>query len=696
MKILNVCKKYNDSIALDNVNIDFSKNEMVFILGQSGSGKTTLLNMIGGIDKPSSGSIFFDDIDICKLSNKQLDDYRNENVGFIFQNYNLLNELTVYENILLALKRTNEKENIEKIKEYFKMVDLDYLEFKDKKVYKCSGGERQRIAIVRALIKNPKIILCDEPTGALDTENGHLVMNILKELAQNRLVIVVTHDEELANTYADRIINLKDGKIVRDDILNDKNSVINDEIKFEKSKPFIRLLFKIGLYNYRLHPKRTFFVLISLVISMVLFIIALNIAFLKQKNMESSFIKNNELEIVKIEKTISEIDKYNTIANLNFDSLFVKQYITKVIPITNDDYNIIDNISTCLQVMFNEKSITMLSPSANSIYDLERLKLDYDNKDMAPSGYAYTNYDKLTTMNAIIGNYPKNSDEVLISESFFNLFKEYGYKDYQSNQLCVINDYSDLIGKSILLLDNNFMYNQKQVVGIYKNDLLKKDFKDNTTYSYNFYDAVFVTESYYNDLLLQNDYSVLLSVNNTSQELENILDYSYSLQANINQDGSFTSLRISDIDNGFQKIADMFYLASIFKGICNIIAIIFIVIALILMVNTFSIFISKQQKQLGILKTLGIRNKDVNMIYYLISITASIFVLILSMVISSILISIINSYFKTNFGLNFIGFNALVLLIALLVIVLSISVALAIPLIRLNHKTPIQIIKGKD
>ena len=118
MKILNVCKKYNDSIALDNVNIDFSKNEMVFILGQSGSGKTTLLNMIGGIDKPSSGSIFFDDIDICKLSNKQLDDYRNENVGFIFQNYNLLNELTVYENILLALKQTNEKENIEKIKEY--------------------------------------------------------------------------------------------------------------------------------------------------------------------------------------------------------------------------------------------------------------------------------------------------------------------------------------------------------------------------------------------------------------------------------------------------------------------------------------------------------------------------------------------------------------------------------------------------
>lgn len=187
-----------------------------------------------------------------------------------------------------------------------------------------------------------------------------------------------------------------------------------------------------------------------------------------------------------------------------------------------------------------------------------------------------------------------------------------------------------------------------------------------------------------------------MSVNNTSQELENILDYSYSLQANINQDGSFTSLKIRDIDNGFQKIADMFYLASIFKGICYIIAIIFIVIALILMVNTFSIFISKQQKQLGILKTLGIRNNDVNMIYYLISIMASIFVLILSMVISSILISIINSYFKTNFGLNFIGFNALVLLIALLVIVLSISVALAIPLIRLNHKTPIQIIKGKD
>ncbi|MCQ2795728.1 MAG: ATP-binding cassette domain-containing protein [Bacilli bacterium] len=201
--------------ALDNVSVDFPETGMVFLLGKSGSGKSTLLNMIGGLDRPDSGEVIVKGKSSKNFSTRDFDSYRNTFIGFIFQEYNILNEFNVEQNIALALQLQGKKSNKEAIAKLLKEVDLVGLE--KRKPNTLSGGQKQRIAIARALIKEPQIIMADEPTGALDSNTGKQVFDTLKKLSKQKLVIVVSHDREFAQLYGDRIIELKDGKIISDD-----------------------------------------------------------------------------------------------------------------------------------------------------------------------------------------------------------------------------------------------------------------------------------------------------------------------------------------------------------------------------------------------------------------------------------------------------------------------------------------------
>ena len=200
--------------ALDEVTFTLPDTGMVFFLGRSGSGKTTLLNLLGGLDGFQSGDIQIDGISLQGLNARQLDAYRNAYTGFVFQEYNLLDELTVAENIALApeLQQAAVSESV--IEQALAAVHLDG--FQSRKPGELSGGQKQRVAIARALIKSPKLLLADEPTGALDTENSRQVWDILKELSQDRLVVVVSHDRDYAAQYADRIIELADGRVLTD------------------------------------------------------------------------------------------------------------------------------------------------------------------------------------------------------------------------------------------------------------------------------------------------------------------------------------------------------------------------------------------------------------------------------------------------------------------------------------------------
>ena len=219
LELKNLTKIYRtkggtETKALDDVSVSFGETGLVFLLGKSGSGKSTLLNLAGGLDEPTSGEVVVMGKSSKDFSGSDFDSYRNTFIGFIFQEYNVLNEFNVEDNVALALElqgKTREKEKVQSILE-----EVELGSFAKRKPNTLSGGQKQRIAIARALVKDPQIIMADEPTGALDSATGKQVFDTLKKLSETRLVIVVSHDREFAELYGDRLIELKDGKIISD------------------------------------------------------------------------------------------------------------------------------------------------------------------------------------------------------------------------------------------------------------------------------------------------------------------------------------------------------------------------------------------------------------------------------------------------------------------------------------------------
>ncbi len=224
LRLINVNKKYKLSNketfqALYDINIEFDKGELVSIVGESGSGKSTLMNLIGGLDSDFTGSIISGGEDLTKLTDKQLDKYRKNKIGFVFQSFNLISHLSILDNVTLALTLSNvgEKEKVARVTEILKRVGLES-QLK-KKPTQLSGGQKQRVAIARALINDPEIIIADEPTGALDSATSMQILEILKEIADSgKLVIMVTHSEKVAS-ISSRVVQISDGRIV-DDKLN--------------------------------------------------------------------------------------------------------------------------------------------------------------------------------------------------------------------------------------------------------------------------------------------------------------------------------------------------------------------------------------------------------------------------------------------------------------------------------------------
>ena len=215
-------QKFN---ALDGIDLNINRGEFVVILGPSGAGKTTLLNLLGGMDKATSGSIIIGEDDIAKFTDKELTRYRANDVGFIFQFYNIMPTLTAIENVQLIKDVTNTSKNS---KEILKSVGL--IKHADKFPQELSGGEQQRVSIARAIMKNPKILLCDEPTGALDSKTGVEVLKLLKKQSDDdTTVIIVTHNSLIAE-IADRIIKIKNGKLESNELNKHPKNI--DEVKW--------------------------------------------------------------------------------------------------------------------------------------------------------------------------------------------------------------------------------------------------------------------------------------------------------------------------------------------------------------------------------------------------------------------------------------------------------------------------------
>lgn len=230
-------RKKNEIHVLNDISVEFPEKGLVVLLGPSGSGKTTLLNVLGGLDKVQNGTIDFDGNTIMGYDVHTWDKIRNEYVGYIFQNYNLLPELSVYDNIAFVLKMMGIKDpEIIDLRVLYILNAVHMYPFRKKKALQLSGGQQQRVAIARALVKNPKVIIADEPTGNLDSKNTLDIMNVIKQISSEKLVVLVTHERHIAEFYGDRIIEVKDGQIISDVVntSSDDHNIAKDDTIYLK------------------------------------------------------------------------------------------------------------------------------------------------------------------------------------------------------------------------------------------------------------------------------------------------------------------------------------------------------------------------------------------------------------------------------------------------------------------------------
>jgi len=289
-------KKRDTVVAVDDISLDFDEKGFVFICGKSGSGKSTLLNILSGMDAADSGSLEIAGRDSSTFKMSDFDNYRNNYVGYIFQDYGIIEQLNVKENIKLSLELKGEKVSDEQVETVLKQVGLE--QFVDRKMHEMSGGQKQRIAIARALIKKPKILFADEPTGNLDNETTKQVLDLFRELSKETLVICISHDSDAAFHYADRVITLADGRVVSDkkktkkvdvDALKQnyqkkidehfkdyKQKNIESEDKFEKIKSSLPTgaAFKLALSSFKAKKIRSIFVVFLTILALSVFILS--------------------------------------------------------------------------------------------------------------------------------------------------------------------------------------------------------------------------------------------------------------------------------------------------------------------------------------------------------------------------------------------------------------------------------------
>ena len=456
-------KKGVETKALNNINLKIGNKGMVFIVGKSGSGKSTMLNLLGGLDNVTSGELLINNKNISKFKNKQYDAYRNTYIGFIFQEFNILEQYNVYENIELALRFQNKKTSKEEIDKLLNKLGLEGLG--QRKINELSGGQKQRVAIARALIKNPEIILADEPTGNLDQTSSKQIFDLLKEISKEKLVIVVSHDMESAKNYADRIIEISDGNIIND--TNPEIEITEEKFNLKKSKLPFSYSIKMALRGLTIKPFKLFMTCILTAMSLIFMGFTINCLIFNKEIFITNTMKDNNKYVYILDKT-----EYYGLGE------------SKIHPLTNQDIN---NI---------KKETNSILNHAYSLYDNEEmLEFTYGDQgtnipeyfDITPIIRDYVELEDNKLPGKIIGNLPKTDRELVIHKYLAEYIIKYGVMDNE-NKIYKPNSIEDLINSKhqIKLGDNlitisGVVDDDNSLFKDYKN---KKKFKNDNLYAH--------------------------------------------------------------------------------------------------------------------------------------------------------------------------------------------------------------------
>ena len=637
IKISNVTKVYKDEenyyLALKNINLEFNKNEFIAILGPSGCGKSTLLNLIMGISDITKGNIYINNESIKSFTHKRMNQYRKKELGIIFQKYNLINLLTSYENIDLTKEKYISKN---KIKALFNKLNLN--KKIHSKIKECSGGEIQRIASIRALINDPSILILDEPTGALDEENGIKLMDYINSIKEDKLILFVTHNKELAKKYATRIIVMKDGKVIKDS-LNDINISYKKE-NIINSKTTINIKYKfIYLLNLILKKKGRF--LISILSStLLLFFLSISIMAINISKdfIEKSFLSSLDANIININsyslinKELKENELSNFIINnLNKDERFDLR-------LNYDDY-------------LNKK----IKPSLN---------FNENNKKINLEGINLKCYSSYSNINLTKGEKPSKFNEIIINENLYNY----------------------LLNETRIVLNKRFYYDDNYLIirGVSSSSLLN----DSLTI---FFNHDFVKEKFKEEKIhkYQIDIKNIKEIKEVINSLENSNYYKNINE--INDDKISYSLDYSiDLDNYY-----IFYdLINLLSAVIYFFLGLSIFISIMLLSNVIYSFNEEEKVNLGLFRILGFSKSSVY--------SLNIFLSLIISIISFILILIINKYLTIELSIylsNLLNYEVILniklyqYVIMLFIILILTIISSIISFIKLNKMKLDSVIK---
>ena len=575
LELKNVCKKYDREV-LKKINLKFENKGFICLVGESGSGKTTLLNIIGGLEQPDSGKVIFNGNNIKNIDSSF---YSNQLVSFINQNYNLIDKYTVLENILLPieLRRIRSPCNVDNI---LKMLGIYSL--KNKKVISLSGGEKQRVAIARCIVQNTRVILADEPTGALDSENAYSVMRILKNLSKQKLVIVVTHNIELANSFADDIIKINDGKIYSKLKVINKNKYSKIKCNRKIKLSFIKLV-KYAIKNLNNKLLRNILTILAFTIGLLSLGIVLSIKTGFKKELDSlnkSSFFNYPLVISKnnyVDDFSNKVENKNGV-NVKKGSFVTNEIDDKLIILVNNiDKKYVNGITYYRDIDYEFKSISYVNPSNNYFY-------------------------------LVSGRMPENKNEVMIlyDEEDSISDKLYNYLDVSNNGLInnvfKVND-KELIITGIVKSNNDYF---KSLSGIlYSNDLFDNEITDIYIYANNL---------------------------NSKNKIKDLLkDYEIFDNA-------------EEVVNLTKKMVDGISLVLILFSVISLI------VSMIMIFVISYISVMERNKDIGIYKSIGFRNKDIKNLFIIENLIIGmcsfyltmIFILLVSNVINKFVYSYIN------------------------------------------------------
>lgn len=489
IELKNVCKTYkskkaDNTVALKDISIKFPEKGLVVIFGRSGSGKSTLLHVIGGLDKYDSGDVIINGKSTKDFKESEFDAYRNTYMGFVFQEYNLLDNYSIEQNIKLSLELQHKKPTQEEIQEALKMVELK--DISKRKTNELSGGQKQRIAIARALIKNPEIILADEPTGNLDSRTSGQIWTILRKLSEDKLVVVVSHDESAAQKYADRIIEIQDGEIIADNV---KEENVENTKKFELKKAKLPFF-----YSFKMGVGSLFHKKVALVLSVIMLVFSI-LCFELMLSAYTIDLNNNCIQLLEENGPVNvSINKYkNQVAYVDI----IKEQISSLMSETQEDYSkkyesleldseLIKKIKEDTGLEWNK--VYTITDENNLDVSMEYLenndvinaKLYYYLTNYIESGYSFIETDNMKLIN-LMGRKPQNEDEVVISGYMADCMIYYGIKAKESKDGEIVDfkpySYYDLLEKEMYV--NICGIDYLKVVGIVDNTaIIREKFGD--------------------------------------------------------------------------------------------------------------------------------------------------------------------------------------------------------------------------